>query len=167
MTETRFQPFLTWVINRAHTFLIAQPQRVNRWIYFPSTSPLSLQDRLLVFVCLISLASKLIHMLKVAIQMPNLDCLLQCELWHFHRYSYFLRKVLAEASKRHPHLVQHSLRCGCCPPWGSFSPTRTGFLSADSGQSSLQDWYSGALGKENQKFPAWFDGLPTEYFTTC
>lgn len=26
---------------------------------------------------------------------------------------------------------------------------------------------SGALGKQTQKFTAWFDGLPTEYFTTC
>lgn len=59
-------------------------------------------------------------MLKVAIQMSNLDCLLQSELWHFHRYLYFLRKVLAEARKRRPHLVQHTLRCECCPSWGSF-----------------------------------------------
>lgn len=41
-----------------------------------------------------------------------------------------------------------------------------GFLSADSGQPSLQKWYNGALGKQNQKFPAWFGSLPTTYFTT-
>lgn len=98
-------------------------------------------------------------MLKAAIQLPNLDCLLQSELWHFHRYSYFLRKVLAEAGKRHPRLVHHMLMCGCCPPWGSFTS-----FSAGSGQSSLQGWYSGHPGKQNQKSPAWFWWLANRIF---
>lgn len=38
------QPFLTLAANRPHSFLIAQPQRVNRWVHFPSTASLHLQQ---------------------------------------------------------------------------------------------------------------------------
>lgn len=112
------------VVNRAHTFLIAQPPRVNSSVSFPSTSPLQPQDRLLVVLWFIGLASKLIHMLIAAIQMSDLDCLLQPELWYFHRY--FFRKILAEAGKRCPHLVLNTSRCRWCLPWGSFTSIKDG-----------------------------------------
>lgn len=91
-----------------------------------------------MFLYLIPLAAKLIHMLNAAIQLPKLDCLLQSELWHFHRYSYSLIKELSEA-KQNANLWSSTEVQLLSTQRLLDAQSRQDFLVEGSGQSSLQD----------------------------
>lgn len=99
-------------------------QRANRLIYFPSTYiTVSTRKATSVF-----LSHQFGFWISPYAQSSSSDAWswLPPPVWSVIFPQMLLGNELAEARKRHPHLIQHGLKWRCCPPRGYFMSRKDG-----------------------------------------